>query len=236
MKNLFEIVLNKKFDEINEYTQGIKIPEKCPVCNRDTSPSLIGYVNGKNGEIHVLFYCALPNCGHLFYVKHQSVDTIKNYSGLTVGYVYKSTDTFPVIPKRISFNNEISSNFPDFLRIYNEASSAEDYKLFEIAGMGYRKALEFLVKDFLINHCNRDRAVIERKFLGKCISEEIENQKIRDCAERAMWLGNDEAHYKRKWEEKDIESLKSIIKMLVNFVENEIAYPNLVEKDMPEGR
>ena len=36
-----------------------------------------------------------------------------------------------------------------FLTIYNQSLSAEDNNLDQIAGIGYRKALEFLIKDYL---------------------------------------------------------------------------------------
>ena len=39
---------------------------------------------------------------------------------------------------------------------------------------------------------------------------------------RAVWLGNDETHYVRKWEDKDISDLKRLIKLTVNWIENNL--------------
>jgi hypothetical protein len=41
-------------------------------------------------------------------------------------------------------------------------------------------------------------------------------------AERATWLGNDETHYVRKWEDKDINDLKILIKVTLHWIEMEL--------------
>lgn len=35
----------------------------------------------------------------------------------------------------------------------------------------------------------------------------------------AVWLGNDETHYYRRWEDKDINDLKLLIKLTANWIE-----------------
>ncbi|MBP2259149.1 hypothetical protein [Virgibacillus alimentarius] len=37
-------------------------------------------------------------------------------------------------------------------------------------------------------------------------------------AERATWLGNDETHYVRQWENKDLQDLKNLIDLTVYFI------------------
>ncbi|MGF6947536.1 hypothetical protein QF028_000029 [Neobacillus sp. B4I6] len=37
-------------------------------------------------------------------------------------------------------------------------------------------------------------------------------------AERAVWLGNDETHYVRKWDDKDLKDLKNLIDLTVYFI------------------
>ena len=44
--------------------------------------------------------------------------------------------------------------------------------------------------------------------LGTVIADYLDEPNIRDSAERAAWLGNDETHYLRRWEEQDIQDLK----------------------------
>ena len=40
------------------------------------------------------------------------------------------------------------------------------------------------------------------------ISRYIDDSNIKNVAKRAVWLGNDETHYIRKWEDKDLSFLK----------------------------
>lgn len=108
-------------------------------------------------------------------------------------------------------------------------------KLSQIMGVGYRKALEFLIKDYLISlHPDKD-ASIKAKLLGRCISDDINDIKIKSVAERATWIGNDETHYVRKWEDKDVSHLKALIDLCLHWIEAEISTRKLLE-NMPDGK
>jgi len=52
---------------------------------------------------------------------------------------------------------------------------------------------------------------------------------------RAVWLGNDETHYLRKWEQKDLTDLKNLIGLTVHWIEME-ELTETVMKDMPAGK
>src|SRR5699024_2819467 len=106
--------------------------------------------------------------------------------------------------------------------IYNEAFHAEQTGLSLISGIGYRKALEFLVKDYLIYLEPDDESKILEKQLTPCINM-LDNHNIKEIARRASWLGNDEAHYMRKWEDKDINDLKKLIELTVYFISMDIS-------------
>ena len=118
------------------------------------------------------------------------------------------------------FSDSIEKLSPSFCTIFNEAAEAESGKLTLVAGPGYRKALEFLIKDFLISEYPAESGEIKKKWLGDLIRDKIKDTNIKGCAERATWLGNDETHYLRKWDDKDIEDLKNLIKLSVNWTEN----------------
>ena len=120
-------------------------------------------------------------------------------------------------------------------KIFNQASAAEELGLKEIGGMGYRKALEFLIKDFLIAEKPGSRDDIERSLLGTCIGRHVEDERLKLCASRAVWLGNDETHYCRKWEDKDIGDLKTLIKLSANWMES-VLLTKKYAADMPKGK
>lgn len=125
----------------------------------------------------------------------------------------------------------------DYCAIYDEAQEAERNGLGLIAGPGYRKALEFLIKDYLftIHTDASEKEKIQKMLLGNCIATYVRNERIAQTAARAAWLGNDETHYVRKWENKDLEDLKRLIGLTVRWIEME-QMTDAAVKDMPEGK
>ena len=135
-------------------------------------------------------------------------------------------------PKNKVFNEIITSISPRFVSIYNQAYYAEQMRLDQICGVGYRKALEFLIKDYLISNEMDDQVVenIKKKFLSNCIQEDVQNDNIKNVAKRAVWLGNDETHYVRQWEDKDVQYLKKLIDLTVRWIENEIETEQVLQE------
>ena len=88
------------------------------------------------------------------------------------------------------------------------------------------------IKDYLINESHNDPASIREEPLGACINRYVESPKIKDCAKRAAWLGNDETHYYREWAEKDLVDLKRLLKLTLHWIEDECDTRRAVE-DMP---
>lgn len=59
-----------------------------------------------------------------------------------------------------------------------------------------------------------DKEVIQSSWLGKVISGYFEGD-LKEILERATWLGNDQAHYIRLFEEFDIAILKELIDLIM---------------------
>lgn len=74
----------------------------------------------------------------------------------------------------------------------------------------------------MINKSPEKKEAIKIKFLGKCIKEDIQNVNLKEIAERATWLGNDETHYVRQWESKDISDLKVLINISLHWIDMEL--------------
>ena len=68
----------------------------------------------------------------------------------------------------------------------------------------------------------------------QCI-DDIRNEGFIFVSQRAAWIGNDETHYVRKWEEKDIEDLKILIDHVVKFIKREL-YMDITKVEMSERR
>lgn len=71
--------------------------------------------------------------------------------------------------------------------------------------------------------------------MGKVIAEYIEEKRILEASKRAAWLGNDETHYKRKWEDRDIHDLRELILLVVREIDASEKYRQYL-KEMGEGR
>jgi len=44
---------------------------------------------------------------------------------------------------------------------------------------------------------------------------------VQAVAKRALWIGNDETHYSRKWEDRDINDLVTLIKLTLEWIDIE---------------
>ena len=86
-------------------------------------------------------------------------------------HVFGPVEFFPKIFVKKEFSKEIETLSKDFVEIYNQALQAEECNLSEICGPGYRKSLEFLIKDFCIHEKPGDASTIKKKFLGDCIKD-----------------------------------------------------------------
>ena len=208
-----------------------QIPDSCPFCHHAVDPIIhFAYCNmicwNTDKCLQVIYRCTKKNCDNLFiaYYKANSV----NCNDFTLSYVR------PIDKKGREFTETILGISPSFCTIYNQALSAEQDGLKEICGVGYRKAIEFLVKDYLIGKFSDKQEDIKQKFLGKCIEEDISNDNIKSMAKRATWLGNDETHYLRKWEGKELEDLKKLIDVTLYWIEMERLTEDTIT-EMPEN-
>lgn len=196
-------------------------PNSCPVCNHLVSPNRSGIYKEIFSEnkhfsryLEVLYECPSTKCGHLFLAHFERKSKKEGFSDGFFTFTHATPKSF----KTIDFNENISSISPVFVEIYNQSANAESSGLSEVCGMGYRKALEFLIKDYCISLHSDDSEQIRSMLLMQCINTYITDTNIKECATRAVWLGNDETHYQRKWQDKDIEDLKLLIKLVIHWV------------------
>jgi len=206
-------------------------PDECPICHHSTSPVLYSqaYYNSaqwnKDDCLQMIFRCPRIVCQKLFIANYKTRDSN------CVSFFFRNC--LPVTKIGREFSETIENISENFCTIYNQSLNAEQDGLLEVCGVGYRKSLEFLIKDYLISLEPTQEKEIKKKYLGRCISDDIKNENIKNVAERATWLGNDETHYLRKWEGKDLEDLKKLIDLTVHWLEMD-ALTEEVIKDMPK--
>lgn len=197
----------------------IEFPSTCPHCNKSLNPVFLSayYSEALPGlspnKIHAFFFC--PSCEQCFQVYYCSRD----FHG-----TYNISFAIPTTSNKIKFSENINNLSPSFSEIYNQAYLAEQSGLNEICGLGYRKSLEFLVKDYAIHLNPEDKEVIKSSKLFQCIQKYIESKKIKTLATACAWIGNDETHYVRKHENYGIDQLKAFISSVVSFIDSDLSY------------
>ena len=210
-----------------DHVANIELPNECPFCHKSIIATYLkgNLIKYKNRTSFLEIICKCPNeqCNRLFLGYYRG-----NYNEL---YDFLGTNKGTI--KEQIFSNEICEISQNFMIIYNQAFFAEQNNLLEICGVGYRKSLEFLIKDYSISRFPNKESEIKTIFLGKCIKQFVDDDRIKKVAKRAAWLGNDETHYVRKWESKDLSDLKKLISLTVHWIEMELLTESF-EEEMPE--
>lgn len=206
------------------------VPDECPQCHHKGTFSpinlLLNSIRIDDRKLQVIFRCPNSKCHDVF---------IGYYSYRNHGYNFERMEPRKSIST--TFSPIIQNISPNFSGIYNQALRAENDGLDQICGPGYRKALEFIIKDYLIGK-ESDVSVkekIQKEQLGASISNRIADTNIKEVAKRAAWLGNDETHYIRKWDTKDLQDLKKLIALTIHWMEAEALTSQLLN-DMPDTK
>lgn len=118
-----------------------ELPLECPHCSAYGVPSIVA-------STHVVHK---SNTYHLLILEHSCCDKISQA-------IYRVNDgsgellsLLPQIIKRGDFPDSIKKISPHFIELYNQCYEAEQRGFLELAGSGYRNALEVLIKDYAIS-------------------------------------------------------------------------------------
>ena len=186
---------------------------KCPICNSSIAPvEKSDFFNSDSKMYFFMFECPACNKGFITHYNYTNERKIKN----NISYnMLKLVNSYPKVPELHQFDENIKKLSSNFCEIFNQAYVAEQMNLNEIAGIGYRKALEFLIKDYCIDKNKEQEEKIKKEPLSQVITNYILSDKIRNLAKASIWIGNDETHDVRKYEDKDIKDLKRFISATV---------------------
>lgn len=215
------------------------IPEYCPYC-KCKSDFTINWENVYEFEldsvtdffkinyIDVIFRCPSPTCNRLTlwgYREEGQGFRESLYINYYISEKYSAEDKIP---------DSINNISPQFVKIYNQALKAESFGLDEIIGLGYRKAFEFLIKDFIIKNSIDDLIIDdvkkEKKFIVLLKKYFNDDNRIQQLSERIAWLGNDEAHYIRKHTNHDVKDMKIMIRLVLNYIDSYILTDKMISE------
>ncbi len=222
--------MTTKISTINENGDKVEIvvttlPDECPICHMKIKPEYYwAYCDTSNTlrPTQVVYKCPNSECGRLFFA-YYALKWQDQYRSRTTEQ-HKFSHCEPTMPSARLFGEEIQSLSPGFCDIYNEARAADQLGLKQVCGSGYRKSLEFLIKDYVVSlepdATKHDK--LKEMWLGRLIDSHVTDGNVKKCASRAAWLGNDETHYVRIWEDKDLTDLKTLIDLTLHWIESSL--------------
>ena len=196
-----------------------KIPDLCPYCHHKIIPKAYLGLLAPADVLNIFFICPNEECGQAFLAFYDFWSNSGHYLKLSIGNLLSK-----------DFSKEINSISQKFIEIYNQAFFAEQNNLSEITGVGYRKSLEFLIKDYCVKNNPTDEVNILKMPIMQVINSYVNDERIKDISKRAVWLGNDETHYIRIWENKDLTILKTLIDLVIHWIEMEEMSKIIIEE------
>ena len=227
-----DMVITYDYAGLNEYKSNRQLtqlegPNICPMCFVSLNPVYISSALISETQLDVSFLCR--NCEGVFISKYSGA--FRQLPGRMLQfYTSKLLISHPKGFRPEKFHKTISETSPVFEEIYNQALNAESMALNQISGVGYRKALEFLVKDYAICKKPEMKDKIQATSLVNCIKTYIEHPKIKGVIERTAWLGNDETHYLRHYSVYDVKTLKDLIELSINWIILDLYSEEIIEE------
>jgi hypothetical protein len=202
-----------------------ELPDICPWCHKGCHPNpVIAFKLSEPPEdvdeaIQAIFRCPMNNCGKLFIVDY-FMSRLLTLPGYTFGRMKAWPQRFN--PAEIHHPETVKKLSPRSVLTYQQAYEAQKTDLSEIAGMGYRKALEILIKDYLVFLEPEKEEAIKGMELMNCIANKVTDPNLKICAERAAWLGNDHSHYLAKFTDHNISHLIELIRLAENWIDSSL--------------
>ena len=183
------------------YLTNVNLDDTCKICRKVTSPIKIddqtNEIDFNHYRLCVIRYCL--QCNHYF---------IDEFDVTREGGIYSET-SYNLTPLKVK-------------PIYVQALKAEHEQLDHIAGIGYRKALEFFIKDFSILTNQDDKDKIIKMPLKQVIEEYINDEDLKTFALASTYIGNDEGHFYRKNPDKDLTHLKKYLHGFIYYMEKHL--------------
>lgn len=196
----------------------IEDPNICPHCHITMKPRQEWVKLTKDEDNTWAFisvwFCVNQKCEKLFVALHTLKDSTFIFNRFLNGLPKGPDWPNPIVELQDGKDPEGSKNPSKFIKTYLQSLEAENYGFDELAGMGYRKSIEYLIKDWAIQNKPEDKDKIAGLWLGNVITNYYKGD-LKEILDRATWLGNDQAHYNKLFEEFDIKILKELIDLIM---------------------
>ena len=196
-------------------------PSTCPFCGIDTDAILnsVNQPSYKTGANLYIISLKCTHCSRSYVALYEKMKEGQNEKLCFIEVLPRPTGT--ELPACLSIIS------PRFSEVHKEAEGAETFGFTDLASIGYRKALEILVKDYAINFLHKDRIEVEKKSLATAIGTYLQQSKLVKTADVVRILGNDRTHYREKYPQHDFTILKHYYNIFISqiVVQYEIEHP-----------
>lgn len=160
-------------------TRPVTVEDICPICKKPTNPDLVNssYFPLTEDETHLVLTFRCLGCKHFW--TEEFIATRHLINSYTERYEIEHIKVIPNLPSDIPISDDVEMVSPIGKQIYVQALKAEHEQLDHIAGIGYRKALEFFVKDFSIVTNPDDEGKIIKMSLKQVIEKYIKDEDLK---------------------------------------------------------
>ncbi|MDW4038689.1 DUF4145 domain-containing protein [Staphylococcus saprophyticus] len=191
----------------------IELPKNCPYCNQLQTPIIKSTSNIETDDLFfsVIFKC--NNCSQHFiqqYKRQSSSHSLGRYRSKQIAFHYQDSSN--------ELTEALKECSPSFVDIKIQLDIAEKHNLDALLKLGYRKAVEQLVWDYLIKYENKN----EKSLQGKSFANRINLLNFIDSdwlSDLIAWIGNDGAHPYQRHESLTIEDMKELSSILIINIE-----------------
>ncbi|WP_260678360.1 hypothetical protein [Lactococcus lactis] len=200
-----------------------ELPSDCIHCHKSVSFRVEGTtpIHKFSGGYFFSSVFLCPNCEKYSISEYQSAYQYSDYAIVKYHYQNEININLPLNIENVS---------PQFVELFKQSTVAEAQGLVDICGVGYRKSAEFLIKDYAISKTPDKTEDIQKAPLGSVIKTEFEAfPKIQNLAKATTWIGNDETHYIRKHNDKDLKDLKNFLLACATFIAADYEVDNALE-------
>ena len=203
----------------------VQSENECPHCHygidlsNDSYRSYHDIANNEQSEFTIFAIHLCPHCLKGFVVEHKmKIDTNENFSKIKeISHIQ-----YPVTPKSFAVDNRVKRISKRFCDIYKQSLQAKECRLSEIYGMGLRKSMECLVKDYAVYTSQDTEEKISRKNLAECISCYIQDSDIQTLATSCRKIGNNETHWKNENDISDIRLMEQVMECIITYIANKV--------------
>ncbi|HAR6696907.1 TPA: hypothetical protein O5S09_001707 [Staphylococcus aureus] len=190
----------------------IALPKSCPYCDQVQTPIVKSSSGLEQNEsvFSVIFICNECNQHFLKQYKKNVRFSGEEQTAYPVYFKYEKTTEY--------FSETLKECSPEFIKIYSQLIIAEKHNLNDLLKLGYRKAIEQLVWDYLIKFGNKTENSLQKKSFSDRINL-LDLPQRQWLSDLIAWIGNDGAHPYQRHETLTIEDMKRLSSIVITNIE-----------------